>query len=50
MYKFVVNLWKMEIGEHNLPKLRFTLTYFVKHLENYLTLCDERQVQLYNLS
>ena len=39
MYKVINDLWKTEIGESNLFKLRFTLTYVLNYLEEYLSLC-----------
>lgn len=42
MYKLVNDLWINEIGRHNLFKIRFTLTYIVRYLEEYLTLCEQR--------
>ena len=42
MFKLVNNLLTNEIGKHNLFKFRFTLTYIVRYLEEYLTLCEQR--------
>lgn len=40
MYKVINNLWKSSIGKHNLFKLKFTLTYVISYLEEYLDLCE----------
>jgi hypothetical protein len=46
MYKVINDLWKNEVGETNLFKLKFVLTYFVSYLEEYLHLCEKRFQQL----
>ena len=42
MYILVNELWKKEIGFQNVFKLKFVLTYFIQHLENYLSECEKR--------
>ena len=42
MYILMVNLWKMEIGEHKIFKFRCTLLYFIGYLEQYLSECEDR--------
>jgi len=46
MYRLVNHLWKNEIAKHNLFKFRFTLTYVIRYLEEYLTMCENRYQQL----
>ena len=48
MYKIINDLWVNEIGYNNLFKLRFTLVYVNNHLEEYLTLCEKRFIQIEN--
>jgi hypothetical protein len=48
MFKLVNNLLTNEIGKHNLFKFRFTLTYIVRYLEEYLTLCEQRYQAMSN--
>ncbi len=45
-YMLVNELWKQEIGRDNLFKLRFTLTYVISYLEDYLTQCERKFQQL----
>lgn len=42
MFRVINDLWKNEIGVHNLFKLKFTLTYVITYLEEYLTQCETR--------
>lgn len=42
MYKVINDLWRNSIGVHNLFKLKFTLTYVISYLEEYLDLCEKR--------
>ena len=46
MYKVINDLWKNQIGQSNLFKLKFTLTYVISYLEEYLDLCERRFKQL----
>lgn len=49
MYRLVNHLWKNEIGLQNVFKFRFTLTYIIRYLEEYLGLCEKRFKQLSQL-
>ena len=42
LFKVINDLWKKEIGSRNLFKLRFTLTYVISYLEEYLSHCEKR--------
>jgi len=42
MYRLINDLWKNKIGISNIFRLKFTLTYLVCYLEDYLVLCEKR--------
>lgn len=42
MFKVINDLWVSAIGRDNLFKFKFTLTYFIDYLEEYLMLCEKK--------
>ena len=46
IYLQINSLWKNEIGQHNLFKLKYTLTHFLVHLEDFLNQCQAQYLKL----
>ena len=42
MFKVINDLWVSAIGRQNLFKFKFTLTYIIEYLEEYLNLCEQK--------
>ncbi len=48
MYKIINDLWINQTGKNNLFKLRFILVYINNHLDEYLSMCEKRFIQIEN--
>lgn len=46
IYIQVNQLWKEEIGQYNLFKLKYVLTHLLVYLESYLTECEQMYLKL----